>query len=38
MRMQAYHFMISPGLWIGLLFAAAFLVVAARLRRARGPI
>ena len=28
----------SPGLWIGLLFAAAFLAAAVRLRRYRGPI
>jgi ABC-2 type transport system permease protein len=28
----------SPGLWIGLLVAAAFLTVAARMRRYRGPI
>ncbi len=28
----------SPGLWIGLLFAAAFLAGAIRLRRHRGPI
>jgi len=27
-----------PGLWIGLAVAAAFLVVAVRLRRSRGPI
>jgi ABC-2 type transport system permease protein len=32
------HFLISPGLWIGLLFAAIFLAVAVRLRRHRGPI
>ena len=38
MRMPIVHFMITPGLWYGLLFAAAFLVAAARLRRARGPI
>jgi ABC-2 type transport system permease protein len=38
MRMPIVHFMITPGLWFGLLFAAAFLVTAARLRRARGPI
>lgn len=38
MRMPMFHFMITPGLWFGLLFAAAFLVAAARLRRARGPI
>ena len=28
----------SPGLWIGLAIAAAFLAVAVRLRRHRGPI
>ena len=28
----------SPGLWIGLIFAAAFLFTAVRLRRNRGPI
>jgi ABC-2 type transport system permease protein len=38
MRMHAFHFMITPGLWFGLLFAVVFLVAAARLRRARGPI
>lgn len=38
MRITPVHFMATPGLWFGLLFAAAFLVVAARLRRYRGPI
>jgi ABC-2 type transport system permease protein len=28
----------TPGLWIGLAFAAAFLAAAARLRRYRGPV
>jgi hypothetical protein len=28
----------SPGLWLGLIVAAAFLVVAIRLRRYRGPL
>ncbi len=28
----------SPGLWIGLLFAAAFIAAAIRLRRYRGPL
>jgi ABC-2 type transport system permease protein len=32
------RFLTSPGLWIGLLFAAAFLAVAVRLRRNREPI
>jgi len=31
------HFLMAPGLWIGLLFAAAFLAVAARIRRYRQP-
>ncbi len=38
MRMHPFHFMIAPGLWYGLFFAAAFLFAAARLRRYRGPI
>ena len=32
------HFMISPGMWIGLVVAAGFLAVAVRLYRTRGPI
>jgi ABC-2 type transport system permease protein len=32
------RFLGSPGLWIGLVVAAAFLAVAIRLRRYRGPI
>ena len=32
------HFLSSPGLWIGLAIAAAFLAAAVRLRRSRGPI
>jgi ABC-2 type transport system permease protein len=31
-------FLSTPGLWVGLLLAAAFLAAAARLRRSRGPI
>jgi len=31
-------FLISPGLWIGLAIAAAFLAAAVRLRRYQGPI
>jgi ABC-2 type transport system permease protein len=38
MRMPIVRFMFTPGLWYGLLFAAAFLFAAARLRRSRGPI
>jgi ABC-2 type transport system permease protein len=33
-----FHFLISPGLWIGLAIAAAFLAAAVRLRRYQGPI
>jgi ABC-2 type transport system permease protein len=32
------QFLISPGLWIGLAVAAAFLAAAVRLRHYRGPI
>jgi ABC-2 type transport system permease protein len=32
------HFLINPGLWIGLAFTAAFLAAAIRIRRYRGPI
>ncbi|MGH9503967.1 MAG: ABC transporter permease [Terriglobales bacterium] len=32
------EFLTSPGLWIGLAIAAAFLALAVRLRRYRGPI
>ena len=32
------HFLINPGLWIGLAVTAVFLGAAARLRRDRGPI
>jgi len=38
MQITPGHFMLTPGLWVGLLFAVAFLVAAARLRRYRGPI
>jgi ABC-2 type transport system permease protein len=31
-------FLVTPGLWIGVLIAAAFLVVAIQLRRRRSPI
>jgi len=31
-------FLISPGLWIGLVVAAAFLAAAIRLRRYRDPM
>lgn len=32
------RFLVSPGLWLGLLVTAAFLAAAVRLRRYRGPI
>jgi hypothetical protein len=32
------RFLSSPGLWLGLIFAAAFLAAAVRLRRYQGPI
>jgi ABC-2 type transport system permease protein len=32
------RYLTSPGLWIGLLVAAAFLAAAIRLRRYRGPL
>jgi len=32
------HFLMNPGLWMGLLFAAGLLAAAVRLRRYQGPI
>ena len=32
------NYLSTPGLWIGLVFAAAFVAAAIRLRRYRGPI
>jgi ABC-2 type transport system permease protein len=32
------RFLSSPGLWIGLIIAAVFLIAAIRLRRSRGPL
>ena len=32
------HFLINPGLWLGLAVAAAFLAAAVRMRRYQGPI
>ena len=37
-QLEPANFMTRPGLWIGLLFAAAFLAIAVRLRRYREPI
>jgi ABC-2 type transport system permease protein len=36
--MTPVTFLVTPGLWLGLLFAAAFLAAAVRLRRYREPI
>ena len=38
MQLTPGHFLVSPGLWIGLACAAAFLGAAVRLRRYREPI
>jgi ABC-2 type transport system permease protein len=38
MHMTPGPFLATPGLWLGLLFAALFLYVAARLRRQRAPL
>jgi ABC-2 type transport system permease protein len=37
-QLDPARFLSTPGLWVGLAFAAAFLVAAARLRRYREPI
>jgi len=38
MHMTPGPFLLTPGLWLGLVFAAVFLWVAARLRRQRSPL
>jgi ABC-2 type transport system permease protein len=38
MHLDPVAFLLAPGLWIGLIFAALFLAAAARLRRYREPI
>ena len=38
MHMTPGPFLITPGLWLGLVFAAVFLLAAARLRRKRSPL
>jgi len=38
MHLTPGAFLATPGLWGGLIFAAIFLVLAARVRRARGPV
>ena len=37
-QLDPLKFLSSPGLWIGLVFAAGFLLAAIRLRRYRGPL
>lgn len=37
-QLDPLKFLSSPGLWIGLVIAVAFLVAAVRLRRSRGPL
>jgi ABC-2 type transport system permease protein len=37
-ELDPLRFLSSPGLWIGLIVAAGFLIVAVRLRRSRGPL
>jgi ABC-2 type transport system permease protein len=37
-QLTPVNFLTTPGLWIGLAFAAAFLAAAVRLRRYREPI
>src|SRR5262249_35016074 len=32
------RYLSTPGLWIGLIFAAGFVIAAIRLRRSRGPL
>jgi ABC-2 type transport system permease protein len=38
MHLDPIHFLISPGLWIGLAVTALFLAGAVRMRRSQGPI
>jgi ABC-2 type transport system permease protein len=37
-QLTPVRYLSTPGLWFGLLFAAAFVVAAVRLRRYRGPL
>ena len=37
-QLTPVQYLVTPGLWLGLLFAAAFVFVAMRLRRAQGPL
>jgi len=36
--LEPVQFLLTPGLWLGFLVAAAFLAAAVRLRRNHGPI
>ena len=38
LQLTPARYLSTPGLWIGLLFAVAFVIAAVRLRRYRGPI
>jgi ABC-2 type transport system permease protein len=37
-RLTPLNFLITPGLWIGLIFAAIFIIASVRLRRGREPV
>jgi ABC-2 type transport system permease protein len=37
-QLTPMRYLSTPGLWLGLIFAAAFIVAAIRLRRYRGPL
>ena len=37
-QLTPFSYLATPGLWLGLVFAAAFVFVAIRVRRAQGPL
>ena len=37
-QLTPLRYLSTPGLWLGLIVAAAFVVAAVRLRRYRGPL
>ena len=37
-QLTPFHYLVSPGLWLGLICAAAFVYAAVRLRRYGGPL
>jgi hypothetical protein len=37
-QLTPLKYLTTPGLWLGLIFAAAFVFAAIRLRRYRGPL